>query len=66
MASMTEIMFPTPDARNRFQKWADDYGRAFGFLVTPRHNWVELHKDGERFECFTVQGVQDTCAKAGD
>lgn len=48
-----------PDTRNSFQKWAADYARAFGFIVTPRGNWVELHKDGERFECFTVRGVQE-------
>lgn len=54
------------DKRNTFQKWADDYARSFGFLVTLRGNWVELHKDGETFECMSVQGVQDICAKHGN
>ena len=46
---------------NRFQKWADVYGRAFGFLVTRRGNWVELHKAGQTFECMSAQGVQNVC-----
>ncbi|CAK7259113.1 MULTISPECIES: hypothetical protein [unclassified Shinella] len=46
---------------NSFQKWADDYARAFGFVVTLRGNWVELHKDGKTYECMSVQGVQAVC-----
>lgn len=49
---------------NRFQKWADIYARAFGFTVTTRGNWVELHRDGETHECMSVQGVQDVCRKS--
>lgn len=48
---------------NSFQKWADDYARAFGFIVTLRGNWVELHKDGKTIECMSVQGVQAACAE---
>lgn len=47
---------------NRFQKWADNYARAFGFVVVPQGNWVVLFKDGiEIAECFTVAGVQACC-----
>lgn len=48
--------------QNRFQKWADNYARAFGFVVEPRGNWVALYKDGvEIAECMTVAGVQALC-----
>lgn len=49
---------------NNFQRWADSYARAFGFLVTLKGNWVELHRDGETVECMSVQGVQAACDKA--
>lgn len=48
---------------NSFQKWAGDYARAFGFVVTLRGNWVELLKDGETFECMSVQGVRAACGR---
>lgn len=50
---------------NSFQKWAMDYARAYGFAVTTKGNWVELHKDGQTHECFSVQGVQQICGKHG-
>jgi len=50
---------------NRFQKWADAYGRAFGFVVQPKGNWVVLYKDGEEIECMSAQGVQAACDSAG-
>ena len=50
---------------NRFQKWAGDYARAFGFQVTLKGNWVELHKGGETYECMSVQGVQAICKAKG-
>jgi hypothetical protein len=49
---------------NQFQKWAHDYARAFGFIVTTRGNWVELHRNGETIECMSVQGVQEACEKS--
>lgn len=48
---------------NSFQKWADDYARAFGFIVSLRGNWVELHRNGETTECMSAQGVQAVCSK---
>lgn len=50
---------------NRFQKWADVYGRAFGFVVQPRGNWVVLYRDGEEIECMSVAGVQAACDNVG-
>ena len=49
---------------NSFQKWASDYARAFGFVVTMRGNWVELHKDGKTHECLSVAGVQKVCEES--
>ena len=49
---------------NRFQKWADDYARAFGFVVVPHANWVDLHRNGETIECMTAEGVQRACEAA--
>lgn len=46
---------------NSFQQWASDYARAFGFVVTLKGNWVELHKDGETIECMSAEGVQAAC-----
>jgi hypothetical protein len=46
---------------NSFQKWASDYGRAFGFIVTPCGNWVKLARDGIEAECMGAQGVQQAC-----
>lgn len=46
---------------NSFQKWADSYARAFGFVVTMRGNWVELHCNGHTIECMSVAGVQKAC-----
>ena len=50
------------DDRNSFQKWADDYARAFGFIVRPFANWVILERDGQPIEVMSVRGVQDLCA----
>lgn len=46
---------------NQFQAWASDYARAFGFIVTPRGNWVNLTRAGETTECMSVEGVQQAC-----
>jgi hypothetical protein len=51
---------------NSFQKWADVYARAFGFVVAPKGNWVELHRNGQIHECMSVAGVQKVCAAQGD
>lgn len=50
---------------NSFQKWADDYARAHGFIITLRGNWVELHKDGRSIECMSADGVQRACSQEG-
>ncbi len=49
---------------NAFQKWADDYARAFGFTVTLKGNWVELTRNGETIECMSAEGVQAACNRA--
>ena len=46
---------------NSFQKWADSYARAFGFVVTLKGNWVELTRNGETIECMSAAGVQTAC-----
>lgn len=46
---------------NSFQKWADAYARAFGFVVTTRGNWVDLNRDGHSHECMTTAEVQRIC-----
>lgn len=46
---------------NSFQKWADDYARAHGFVVTLTGNWVELHKGDISETCMSAQGVQSVC-----
>lgn len=52
------------ETANRFQKWADDYARAFGFTVSPIGNWVTLNRDGEKpIECYTAAGVQAACGE---
>lgn len=51
---------------NRFQKWADDYARAFGFIVTMKGNWVEIRGGNQTIECMSVQGVQDACRQIDD
>ena len=51
---------------NQFQIWANDYARAFGFVVTLRGNWVMLHRNGHEIECMTAQGVQAACTAAED
>ena len=43
---------------NSFQKWADWYGRAHGYVVIPHGNWVILSKDGEFNERMSVSGIQ--------
>jgi hypothetical protein len=50
---------------NSFQKWADHYARAYGFVVTLRGNWVELHKERNVYECLSMAGVKDICEKYG-
>ena len=50
---------------NSFQKWADWYGRAHGFLVLPCGNWVRMSKGGKDFGAvMSVQGVRALCAAA--
>lgn len=52
--------------RNSFQAWADWYGRAHGFIVTPYANWVMMERDNfEAQQVFTVQGVQSVCELCG-
>lgn len=47
---------------NRFQLWARDWARAYGFDVQPAGNWVTLHKEGmEPIECMSARGVMDAC-----
>ena len=50
---------------NSFQQWATDYARAYGFIVTPKANWVELTSPvtGATVERMTAAGVQETCAQ---
>ena len=50
---------------NRFQKWADWTARAYGFIVTPKGNWVELTRNGETIECMSVDGVRAACETKG-
>lgn len=50
---------------NRFQKWADLTGRAYGFIVTFTGNWVTLRKDGKEFECMSVDEVRRVCGEHG-
>lgn len=48
---------------NSFQKWAMDYARAFGLIVTPFSNWVMIaDRAGALNEAMTAQGVQAICA----
>lgn len=54
---------PVYQNMNSFQQWADDYARAFGFVVILKGNWVELVKDGTTIECMSASGVQLACEK---
>jgi len=51
------------EGENTFQRWANDYARAFGFIVTLQGNWVKIHKDGESQDCLSVSGMQAACGK---
>ncbi|ODT60974.1 MULTISPECIES: hypothetical protein [Paracoccus] len=46
---------------NSFQKWADDYGRAHGFIVLMTGNWVTMLKDDLSEVCHSAAGVQAVC-----
>ena len=52
---------PVPREANSFQRWANDYARAFGFVVALKGNWVELTRNGETTQCMSVEGVQNAC-----
>lgn len=41
---------------NSFQKWADDYARAFGFIVTPVANWVRVSKGAIDQHVYSAKG----------
>jgi hypothetical protein len=47
---------------NSFQKWAQDYARAYGFQVDLTGNWVSLYINKHSIECMSTRGVQEACA----
>lgn len=53
------------DNLNTFQRWASDYARAFGWIVTPKGNWIEMARDGETHEVMSAEGVQALCQTRG-
>jgi len=54
---------PRTTPLNTFQKWADDYARAFGLIVIPCGNWVTIYQGSTSREAMSAKGVQAICAE---